>query len=201
MLTFKARRSKKSLEQIEWLVAQYVKRATTLLDVSRVTTGKLRLDSAQVNISRIVVEVVENFSVLADYAGCPLSCSLPDKPIIRLGDRLAVEQILDNLVSNAIKYGPGQPVVLSASEEPATKQLILEVRDGGPGIPPDSQSRIFERFERAVRPGHEGSGFGVGLWVVRQLVETMDGTISIASRPAEGSTFTILLPLPTSEDF
>ena len=197
---FRTETLEKSLEQIEWLIAQYVKRATTLLDVTRVNSGTIQLNLTEVNICRVVAEVIENFSVLAEYAGSSLNCRLPDIPIIRMCDRLAIEQILDNLVSNAIKYGDGRPIVVTASEEPSARQLIVEVRDGGAGIPPESQSRIFERFERAVRPGHEGSGFGVGLWVVRQLVDTMKGTITIASRPNEGSTFTISLPLPIPED-
>lgn len=200
MPDFQTETLEKNLEHIEWLVAQYVKRATTLLDVSRVTTGKVRLNLAPANIDVIVGEVVENFRPLADYAGSALTCHLPDGPIKRQCDRLALEQVLDNLVSNAVKYGAAGPITVSAREEPGTQRLVLEVQDHGSGIPPESQNRIFERFERAVRPADEGSGFGVGLWVVRQLVETMDGTIKIISQPGEGSTFTVVLPLSLTEE-
>jgi two-component system, OmpR family, sensor kinase len=114
-----------------------------------------------------------------------------------LCDRLALEQIVDNLVSNAIKYGAGRPIVVSASEDAASGAVTVHVQDHGPGISTENQARIFERFERVVRPGHHAGGFGVGLWVVGQLVETMGGSIAIASQPDKGSTFTVSLPLPT----
>jgi two-component system, OmpR family, sensor kinase len=90
--------------------------------------------------------------------------------------------------------------VVSAFGDADRGQIVLQVQDCGPGISPESQSRIFERFERAVRPGERTTGFGVGLWIVRQLAETMGGTITISSRTNEGSTFTVALPLPTPED-
>lgn len=189
----------KSLEQIAWLIAQYVKRATTLLDVSRVTTGQFKLDPAPTNLGDLVRDVVENFAPVADLSGASLTCQAPTAPLVRMSDRLALEQILDNLVSNAIKYGGGQPIVVSVSESEAGS-VVLQVRDQGPGISAESQARIFERFERAVRPGQHRGGFGVGLWVVRQLIETMGGTVTISSRPYEGTTFMVTLPLPTVKD-
>lgn len=196
---FRPETLEKSLEQIEWLIAQYVKRATTLLDVSRVTTGQFRLHPAPTDVCGLVRDVVENFAPVADLAGASLTCHLADRALMRMCDRLALEQILDNLVSNAIKYGGAQPILVSVSED-EVGSVIMQVHDEGPGISADSQARIFERFERAVRPGQHHSGFGVGLWVVRQLIETMGGTVTIASRPYEGTTFTVTLPLPTIED-
>lgn len=189
-----------SLGQIEWLIAQYVKRATTLLDVSRVTTGRFRLDPAPTDIGGLVRGVVENFAPVAELAGASLTCRVPDEALVRLCDRLALEQILDNLVSNAIKYAAGQPIHVDVSEAEPRGPIVMQVRDRGPGISAEIQARIFERFERAVRPGQHGGGFGVGLWVVRQLVETMGGTVTISSRPDEGATFTVTLPLSTIED-
>ena len=107
-------------------------------------------------------------------------------------DQLAVEQIADNLLSNAIKYGAGEPVEVSLLRRGAKAQLT--VRDHGIGISEEDQARIFDAFERAVTRREQG-GFGIGLWVVRQLVDTMHGEIHVASRRAEGSTFTVILPL------
>ena len=196
---FRPETLEKSLEQIEWLIAQYVKRATTLLDISRVTTGQFRLDPAPTDIGDLVRDVVENFVPVADLTGALLSCHVDDVALIRICDRLALEQILDNLVSNAIKYGEGKPILVSVSEDEAGS-VVMQVHDQGPGISAESQARIFERFERAVRPGQHGGGFGVGLWVVRQLIETMGGTVRISSRPDEGTTFTVIVPLPTIKD-
>ena len=187
----------KRLEHIEWLIAQYVKRATILLDVSRVTSGKFRLDPTPTNVSHLIRDVVENFGLIAELAGSSLTCRFTGGDIHRLCDRLALEEILDNLVSNAIKYGAGQPIVVSATEDAASGLVTVHVQDQGPGISIENQARIFERFERAIRPGQNASGFGVGLWVVGQLIETMGGSITIASQPDKGSTFTVSLPLPT----
>jgi two-component system OmpR family sensor kinase len=190
----------KRLEQIEWLITQYVKRASILLDVSRVTSGKFRLDPAPTNVSNLIREVVENFGLVAELAGSSLTCRFTDGDIHRVCDRLALEQILDNLVSNAIKYGVGQPILVSATEDAASGSVIVQVQDQGPGISTENQTRIFERFERVVHPGQHAGGFGVGLWVVGQLVETMGGSITIASQPDKGSTFTVSLPLPTLKE-
>jgi len=191
---------KKTAERIEWLMARYVRRATTLLDVSRVTTGKLRLDPAQTDIGTVVQDVVESFAPLAEYAGSSLTFSVPEQRVVRMGDRLALEQIIDNLVSNAIKYGAGGRIHVAASEDAVTGEILLEVRDSGPGISPHNQALIFERFERAVEPGAHSGGFGVGLWIVRQLAEAMGGTVKISSRVNEGSTFTVTLPLQPHKD-
>lgn len=184
------------LDQIEWLATLFIKRATTLLDVSRMTSGKLRLDRVEVDVCEVARTVAETFRPLAAYARSRLELDLPAGGLTVLGDRLSLEQVLDNLVSNAIKYGGGQPILVSAAADAANALVRISVRDNGPGISADSQERIFERFERAVRPGAKAGGFGVGLWIVRQLCEAMDGTVEVVSAPGEGFTFRISLPMP-----
>ena len=76
----------------------------------------------------------------------------------------------------------------------------MSVADGGPGISAENQARIFERFERAVPPADHGGGFGVGLWIVKQLVEAMKGTITVTCTPGAGSTFSITLPLMPAKE-
>lgn len=186
-------------EQIEWLIGRYLKRATTLLDVSRVTSGKFRLDLAQAELSPIVQEVAESFRPIVEHAGSLLTITVPAGPVVRVCDRLALEQILDNLISNAIKYAAGRPIEVSLVEDVVEGHVVLRVRDHGPGISPESQSRIFERFERAVRPGEHSGGFGVGLWIVRQMAEAMGGSVSISSQPNEGAMFIVTLPLANPE--
>jgi signal transduction histidine kinase len=125
-----------------------------------------------------------------------LKVQVPIGSVLCLGDGLALQQVIDNLVSNALKYGGGNPVLVSvASEGDGTAgTCIVRVCDQGEGISPEAQARIFDRFERAVRPGEHGGGFGVGLWIVRQLVEAMNGTVEVASTPGRGSTFSVRLP-------
>jgi two-component system OmpR family sensor kinase len=184
-----------SLDQIESLVTMFVKRATTLLDVSRMTSDKLRVARVEVDVVEVAQSVLENFRPLAEHANATLSLDLPPSGLRICGDRLALEQILDNLVSNAIKYAGGTPIVISASVAPHEGRVSIIVRDGGPGISPENQARIFERFERAVKPGTHTGGFGVGLWIVKQLAEAMEGSIVVTSEPGLGSEFCITLPL------
>jgi signal transduction histidine kinase len=96
----------------------------------------------------------------------------------------------------ALKYGMGKPIELTVTREGAA--AWLKVRDEGIGISESDQARIFEPFERAVSTLDQG-GFGIGLWVVRKLVEAMDGAITVSSHPGKGSTFTVMLPLQPTQ--
>ena len=106
-------------------------------------------------------------------------------------DPLRLEQVLTNLLSNAIKYGRGRPITVTVEENGGLARII--VRDEGIGIAQGDQARIFERFERAVSEQHYG-GLGLGLWIVREILRGMGGTISVRSTPGVGSAFTVELP-------
>lgn len=187
------------IEEVQWLTTLFLKRATTLLDISRLTTKDFRPELAPVEAGEVARAVAETFAPLARYAGSPLEAAAPPGVMVR-ADRLSLEQVLDNLVSNAIKYAAGTPIRIAVASDPAAGLAHLEVRDGGPGIPAEARSRIFDRFERAVRPGAAAGGFGVGLWIVRRLVEAMDGRIAIDSTPGVGTAFRITLPLFPAKD-
>lgn len=182
------------LERAAWLVDQYVRRATTLLDVSRLTSGRLKLEPEPVDLALLVREVANSLAPLASHAGSPIGIEVPDA-IAGTWDRLGLEQIVENLVSNAIKYGAGNPIGIEA--ELAGEEVRLRVRDRGTGITELDQARIFERFERAVGPGEHRGGFGVGLWIVRQLAQSMGGEIAVDSKAGMGTTFSVTLPLHT----
>ncbi|GJD63539.1 sensor histidine kinase [Methylobacterium frigidaeris] len=181
------------LAQLRWLVERYVRRATTLLDVSRAQTGQLALLAAPVPLAEVVEEVVASLSPMAAHAGSTVTVAVPDDLVLSC-ERLALDQILDNLVTNAIKYGDGGAIAVSATREAGTARI--RVSDRGIGIAETDQARIFERFERAVGdPSTAPVGFGVGLWLVRRLAEAMGGGVALDSRPGEGATFTVTLPL------
>lgn len=190
----------KSLGHIEWLISRYIQRATTLLDIARVTTGHLKFDPVLVKVCPLIREIAESVRPLAEHAGSTLDLQLQPEGLTILGDRLSLEQIIDNLISNAVKYGGGTPILITATADFKNDTAVICVRDNGPGIAPADQSRIFERFERAVRPGEQVTGFGVGLWIVRQLTEAMGGAITVYSEPGMGSAFTITMPLQLAKD-
>lgn len=185
------------LEVIQQIMNHYIKRATALLDVSRITAGKLHLEPEQVDLAALVREVTTSFAGAAHYASCALGVAAPPA-LVGAWDRLAVEQIIDNLLSNAIKYGAGGPVEITADAE--GDDIRLQVRDHGSGIAAEDRERIFQRFEQAVHSEHRRSGFGVGLWVVGQLVKAMEGTIKVDDAPGGGSLFTVTLPLHLKKD-
>jgi two-component system, OmpR family, sensor kinase len=197
---FQVERLVQGLDEIEWLIARYLKRANVLLDVSRITSGKLALERLPVDVCAVAREVIENFSPLRQHAGSDLRLDVPGEPVVVSGDRLAIEQILDNLVSNAIKYGADKPILLRIGLDEEQHCAVIRISDGGPGISADDQARIFQRFERAVQPGEHMRGFGVGLWIVRQLCQGMDGSVRVDSSPGQGSTFSVALPLQSSKD-
>jgi two-component system OmpR family sensor kinase len=189
------------LEGLERLVMQYIKRATTLLDVSRIASDHLKVDCHPLNVRALAAEVIENFRPLALHAGATLALeSVVDEDVVAIGDRGALEQVLENLISNAIKYGDGAPIAVAVAADASREVVTIVVRDDGPGISETHQSRIFERFERAVVPGSGTTGYGVGLWIVRNLCEAMAGSIDVRSTAGHGSTFSVTLPLSTTKE-
>jgi len=193
-------KAKAALEQIEWLMGQYMKRATTLLDVSRITSGRLELAAAPVEVGALVAQVIETFRPIVNNVGAKLVTDFPDETLMAIGDALALEVILDNLVANAIKYGDGSPITVSVGADEDAARVQIQVSDQGPGISAADQARIFEQFERAVTPRQQQSGFGVGLWIVRQLSEAMGGAIEVHSTLGAGTAFRVSLPLQPPGD-
>jgi PAS domain S-box-containing protein len=161
-----------------------------LLDVSRIATGRFSLSRSRLDLARTVEEVVERFREQAAQDGCEFTLHLAE-PVPGEWDRLRLEQVVTNLVSNALKYAAGTPVELAVRAQGAN--AVLTVSDRGPGIPQSEWSRIFGRFERAASIRHYG-GMGLGLYVSRQIVEAHGGTISIEAVEPHGARFIVTLP-------
>ena len=162
-----------------------------LLDVARVTSGHLELSPERVDLGELVRSVVGRTEDAFRSSGPQMVVAIP-VPVVGAWDRLRIETVVANLVSNAVKFGDGKPIEIAVTR--TSDRATLTVRDRGIGISEDDQRRIFERFERAVSVRHYG-GFGIGLWVARQAVEAHGGTIRVRSREGGGSEFTIELPL------
>jgi signal transduction histidine kinase len=173
---------RRNLERLNRLVA-------TMLDLSRITSGRLELDLEELELGEVAREVASRFEDEAARAGCELRVEAQE-PVVGIWDRLRVDQVLTNLVSNALKYGPGKPVDVRVFAR--GDRAVLEVRDQGIGIGAEDQDRIFERFERAVSERNYG-GFGLGLWIVRRIVEALGGTVTVESAAGSGATFTVEL--------
>lgn len=163
-----------------------------LLDLSRLSSGKLVLDVAPVDLAELAHEVMERFAEQAAEVGCKLSFDA-ELGLVGRWDRLRLDRVVTNLLSNALKFGRGRPVELRV-ESAGLVRARLVVRDHGVGIAPESQRRIFDRFEREPSAGQH-AGFGLGLYIVRQLVEAHGGSIHVESTPGVGACFTVELPL------
>ena len=162
-----------------------------LLEGSRISLGRIPLELEEVDLVNVVRDVLDQSSTQALAAGCALKFEA-DSKVVGRWDRLRLEQVATNLVSNAIKYGRGRPVDVQVRV--SGEMALLAVEDRGMGIAPEDVARIFGRFERAVSARHFG-GLGLGLYITRQIVEALGGTVEVTSTLGQGSTFTVTLPL------
>ncbi|WP_437872899.1 AAA family ATPase [Sorangium sp. So ce363] len=166
-----------------------------LLDVTRMNAGRLTLTRAPVDLAALVGEVVERMrSQLAD-ARCPTQLDL-GAPVVGDWDPDRLEQVVINLLSNAMKYGAGGPIFIGVRRQ--ADRALLVIRDEGIGIAEADQGRIFERFERAVSVRNFG-GIGLGLYIARSIVASHGGSIRVQSKPGAGATFVVELPLSPPE--
>jgi signal transduction histidine kinase len=162
----------------------------SLLDVSRLAAGRVQIDLEDCDLAEVTREVIERVADEALRAGCELRV-FADRPVTGRWDRLRLEQVLMNLLSNALKYGAGKPVEIRA--EGTAKIATLTIRDYGIGISQVDIQRIFARFERAVPRRHYG-GLGLGLYITQEIVSQHGGAIRVTSEPGVGSVFTVELP-------
>ena len=183
-----------ALEELTLLKRQ-VHRLTALvvqmLDVSLITAGGLKLVPSPVDLREVVRDVVHRFDLELQQRHVRVVLDAP-QPVSGTWDEGRVDQIVTNLLSNALKYGAGRPIEISVRKQGS--QAVVVVRDHGVGIPADEQERIFGPFTRATTARYH-AGLGLGLWIAEQIARASGGRILVESRPEEGSTFTVELPL------
>ncbi len=170
-----------------------------LLDLARLDSGTADLKMSHVDLQALLQNIVDKFSPQAQKAGIRLMLETPAGLPVLIGDGDRLAQVFTNLVDNALKFTlEGGKVTISAA--PAGDELVLSVSDTGPGIPRESLPRLFDRFYQVdvSRAGGEGHGAGLGLAIVREIVETHGGRISVRSELGHGTTFVIHLPLATT---
>jgi len=180
-----------ALRQIESLVSL----VDELLDTSRIQTGQFTLVRHNEDLANIVEEVVAKLSESLRAAGCPVTLDLAPK-VIGYWDRRRIEQIIANLLSNSIKYAPRSKIHIKTAKAGSKARLIIE--DSGPGIAKDMQAKIFDRFER-VHVNDGLGGLGLGLYIVRGIVEAKGGSITVESELQKGTKFIIEIPLVPQE--
>lgn len=181
----------KQLETAEQQTQRLSLMINDLLNVSLITTGKLHLELSEENFMEIVKEVVNEFSEKLEKEGIPLLIEGDEDIMIKV-DKLRMEQVITNLVMNAIKYGNGKPIDIKVRKN--NHHAKISITDYGIGIASDQKERIFNLFERGI---HDNSvkGLGVGLYIARQIVKAHQGSIHVDSDGASGSTFTVELPI------
>jgi signal transduction histidine kinase len=161
-----------------------------MLDVSRMKSGTLSIRPGKVELMALLERVVNDLSLQAAAAGANVVLA-PHQPVEGYWDEFRIEQVVVNLLTNAMRYGGGGAVEVSVHDEDGSVRIA--VRDHGKGIAPDYIDRIFEPYERGARNG-EPKGLGLGLYISRQLAKSHGGELTVESTPGEGATFSLTLP-------
>ncbi|MBC2656264.1 hybrid sensor histidine kinase/response regulator [Pseudomonas sp. MSSRFD41] len=162
-----------------------------MLDISRIRTGKLSIRPSRFDLAQLVRGLVENFAPQVEAAQSTLSLDA-EEPVEGNWDEFRIEQVVSNLLTNALRYGAKSPIQVRVYCQEG--EARIEVRDHGIGISEDNQRRIFQQFER-VSASHVAAGLGLGLFISEQIVTAHGGTISVESRIGEGAMFRVALPL------
>jgi signal transduction histidine kinase len=177
----------KLIRQIDQLSAL----VSNLLDLGRLRAGRLTLQRQPVDLGEVTREIVERYEHDLRDAGSAVTLLLGE-PRTGHWDPMAVDQIVTNLVSNAVKYGEGQPISLASGGD--ARHVWLEVEDHGRGMSIQEQRDIFRAFEKAGGGHGHKQSHGLGLWIVRRLVEAHGGRVAVRSSPERGTTFRVELP-------
>jgi signal transduction histidine kinase len=187
-------RAERQAQHMAWIVKD-------VLDLCRADQGKLSLRTERLDLPAVVADAIETVGPFLTARGHHLTISLPPQAVTLIADSSRLNQILANLLTNAVEYTePGGEIHLAAEETAGA--VVLRVRDNGMGITPDLLPRIFDLFQQGDRRGDKGrGGLGIGLALVRQLVEMHGGSVSASSAGlGQGSEFVVRLPrtMPTN---
>jgi signal transduction histidine kinase len=171
-------------------VQQMSKLVDDILDRSRLHEGKLALRPQQTDLAALVGDTVQRFAEEAATSRSPIQLDA-QVPVIGGFDPVRVDQIVANLLSNAMKFGAGKPIAVSVHR--AGDAARITVSDRGPGIADADRDHVFERFDRGTAT--DAAGYGLGLWIVRELARLHGGGVTLESTAGRGATFTVTLPL------
>lgn len=186
-------RDQRALEVIDAQTARLNTLVEDLLNITRLQGGQFTIERAPIDVAALLERIVE--TVRPSLDGHTLTLVGADAPTLVQGDALRLEQVMQNLIQNAIKYSPdGGQISVSLTRD--ARNAAIAVTDQGIGIPSDALAQLFNRFFRASNADTRGvAGLGIGLYVVKEIVARHDGHVSVASAEGVGSTFTVTLPL------
>ena len=179
------------VERDERQIQSLIRLIEDMLDVSRIRTGKLSIRPNEFDLSRLVTTLVHTFASQINAAQSSINLRA-EKPVVGQWDEFRIEQVVSNLLTNALRYGAKSPIDVSVYAE--GKWAVVEVRDQGIGISEENQQRIFLQFER-VTAKHAVAGLGLGLFISEQIVAAHHGKITVHSALGEGALFRVSLPL------
>ena len=179
------------VERDERQIQSLIRLIEDMLDVSRIRTGKLSIRPGQFDLAQTVAQLLESFSAQISAAQSSVNFTA-EQPVVGQWDEFRIEQVISNLLTNALRYGAKKPIDVSVYIE--SGQAVVDVRDQGIGISEENQQRVFQQFER-VSSSHVIAGLGLGLFISEQIVAAHSGTISVQSALGEGALFRVCLPL------
>lgn len=189
---FTAEKIELSLQKQSEQLLRITRIIDNMLDESQISQGQLPLQLEKFDLCEMVYQVLDNFRFIANSSGVEISFVKPTDNIHGTWDRFRLEQVLLNLLINAIRYGQQKPIHVDVFCE--DKNSCIVVRDQGIGITPEDQLRIFNRFERGVA-AHDIRGLGLGLYISDNIVKAHGGMIQLKSEPGSGSEFKVVIPL------
>ena len=192
MAHFEADKLPAMIERDQRQIQNMVRLIDDMLDVTRLRSGALSIQPRHVDLSALARGVVESLAQQAEAAGSELQLVAPT-PVEGSWDEFRIEQVLTNLLTNALRYGGGKPVMVEVAA--GSGSATMTVRDQGMGIAVEDQERIFEQFERTDDSRKRAAGLGLGLFITRQIVRAHGGEVRVCSTLGEGSLFTVSLPL------
>jgi signal transduction histidine kinase len=180
------------IERDQRQIQNMVRLIDDMLDVTRLRSGSLTLQPKPMDLAALARQVMENLAQQAEAAGCTVTLDAPE-PVMGSWDEFRIEQVVTNLLTNALRYGGCKPVHVQVGKREAW--ATLTVTDLGMGIAQADHQRIFEQFERTEASRDKAPGLGLGLYITRQIVLSHGGEIELMSLPGEGATFSVRLPL------
>jgi len=181
----------KALKGAEREFERFLKLVENLLDVTRIRAGRIILDRRETDLSELVRNVAVRFEADLKKAKCELRLDIQDH-VIGNWDQSRIEQVVTNLLANATKYGAQRPIEVAVFK--TSSKALIRIKDYGIGISNEDQEKVFQRFER-VAPIRHFAGFGLGLFISKEIVKAHGGIIRLESEPGRGSIFTVEIPI------